>query len=68
MDVNVGKVSVDDDLAWEEPDVLVSRHAAVGAANPKMLGATAAAPDRPWRPCQSKFDRLTLAQRSRSIR
>ena len=40
MDVNVGTVAVDDDLAWEQPDVIVSRvsRAAVGAANPKMLG------------------------------
>ena len=107
MDVNVGTVAEDDDLAWEQPDVLVSvhkclricdlckelafghqcvnglsrdsynslefnvlwrqflesRHAAVGTANPKMLGRLMLRRIGPGGPCQSKFDRLRLAQR-----
>ena len=39
MDDDVGDVAVDEELAREEADDLVGRDAAVGAADPEILGA-----------------------------
>ena len=41
MDDDVGDVAVDEHLARREPDDLVRRHAAVGAADPEVLGRLA---------------------------
>ncbi len=38
MHDDVRDVAVDEHLAWREPDDLVRRHAAVGAADPEVLG------------------------------
>ena len=38
VDNDVGDVAVNEELARQEPDDLVGRHAAVGAADPEVLG------------------------------